>query len=79
MQVAQRTKELKRSQCFHRQIRFYYCSRFKKSVQYSFGVIGYDARKLASITQRVGTSNKSGTGLDLLLCKKFVEKNGGKI
>lgn len=47
--------------------------------------IGMDQETLNNLfnitkkVQRTGTADESGTGLGLLLCKEFVEKNGGKM
>ncbi len=46
------------------------------------GINEEDLRKLFRIGQTVthpGTKKERGTGLGLILCKEFVEKNGGKI
>jgi signal transduction histidine kinase len=46
------------------------------------GMTDEDLRKLFRIdinTNRIGKSKEKGTGLGLLLCKEFIEKNGGKI
>ncbi|MCD4771939.1 MAG: PAS domain S-box protein [Bacteroidales bacterium] len=46
------------------------------------GIEPEDINKLFKIDESVstlGTDNESGTGLGLILCKEFVEKNGGKI
>ncbi len=46
------------------------------------GINDDDIKKLFSIDKNhtsLGTSKEKGTGLGLILCKEFVEKNGGKI
>jgi signal transduction histidine kinase len=46
------------------------------------GIHEEDFRKIFKIdehTNVVGTGNEKGTGLGLILCKEFVERNGGKI
>jgi len=46
------------------------------------GIPEEDIKKLFRIDQSYsthGTQNEKGTGLGLILCKEFVEKNGGKI
>lgn len=46
------------------------------------GMDKHTISKLFSITEKVqkpGTANELGTGLGLILCKEFIEKNNGKI
>jgi len=46
------------------------------------GIPAEDLKKLFRIDEKyksVGTEGESGTGLGLVLCKEFVEKNGGEI
>jgi len=46
------------------------------------GISEYDQKKLFKIDSNpttIGTSQEKGTGLGLILCHEFVERNGGKI
>jgi signal transduction histidine kinase len=46
------------------------------------GISSIDLEKLFKVDQKVilrGTANEKGSGLGLVLCKEFVEKQGGKI
>ncbi len=46
------------------------------------GMDAYTKSKLFDITEKVkqlGTDHEEGTGLGLILCKEFIEKNGGSI
>ncbi len=51
-------------------------------IDHGIGIKTEDQGKLFRIdstTSSVGTANEKGTGLGLILCKDFVERNGGKI
>ncbi len=46
------------------------------------GISAGNVKKLFQIEEKhksVGTAGESGTGLGLVLCKEFVDKNGGEI
>lgn len=60
-----------------------YSSHAEVSIKdYGIGISSEDITKLFKIDSnytRPGTAKEKGTGLGLILCREFVEKNGGKI